>query len=102
MRVLLVVVAVMACAAAPVARLTPGQEKLLRDRPSSGVAEKTLEIELLVYGPWHRQVEETAGHLAHQNQMRGEWAKEAARRRTVLEARRRLDGEGHWRTTDAK
>src|SRR4051812_37443229 len=99
---LVVLAAGMAFAAAPPARLTAEQEKLLRERPWFGVDGKTLEIELRVYGPWHRQVERTADRLGDQYQARGKWAREADLRRIVIEARRRLDGERHWRAADAR
>jgi CHAT domain-containing protein/Tfp pilus assembly protein PilF len=91
-----------ALGAAPPARLTPEQVKLLRERPWFGVNAKTLEIELRVFGPWHRQVETTADRLGDVHQARGEWMQEAKYRRVVIEARRALLGEGHYRTVDAR
>jgi CHAT domain-containing protein/tetratricopeptide (TPR) repeat protein len=92
----------MACGAAPPARLTPEQVKLLRQRPWFVTNEKTLDIELRVYGPWHRQVEKTAESISNAHQARGEWAQEAKYRRVVLVARQALLGEGHWQTVDAR
>ncbi len=103
MRALLLVLAAgVAWGAAPPAAFTPEQAGLLRGRPWLGVSEKTLEIELSVYGPWHRQAERSARLLGDQYWTRGEWPKAAECRRVVLEARRRLDGEGHWKTVDAR
>jgi CHAT domain-containing protein/Tfp pilus assembly protein PilF len=104
MRALLcvLVLAAMVFGAAPPARPTPEQVKLLRQRPWFVTNEKTLEIELRVFGPWHRQVEKTADRLGDVHQARGEWMQEAKCRRMVLEARRALLGEGHWQTVDAR
>jgi CHAT domain-containing protein/tetratricopeptide (TPR) repeat protein len=63
---------------------------------------KVLDIERRVLGPWHRDTEQTADRLGDWRQERGEWAEEAECRRAVIDARRRLDGEGHWRTADAR
>jgi CHAT domain-containing protein len=98
----LVLLAGLASAAAPPAALTAEQVKLLRDRPWFGVGDKTLELELRVYGPWSRQAEKTAERLAQQHAEGQEWTKEAACRRVVLEACRKLDGERHWKTVDAR
>jgi CHAT domain-containing protein len=89
-------------AAAPLAKLTPEQVKLLRDRPLFGPAEKKLEIELRVFGPWHRQVEKTADVLSNAYQARGEWAKEAKYRRMVVDARRAMLGADNWQTVNAR
>src|SRR5262249_24486896 len=62
--------------AAPPARLMPEQAKLLCERPWFVVNAKTLEIELRVFGPWHRQVEKTAERLGNAHRARGEWEKE--------------------------
>jgi CHAT domain-containing protein len=91
----------LAYGAAPPARLTPEQAQLLRQRPWFGVNAKTLEIELRVFGPWHRQVEKTAERLGNAHQSPGEWAREAKYRRVVIEARRALLGDGNYRTVDA-
>jgi tetratricopeptide (TPR) repeat protein len=81
---------------------TPEQVKLLRERPWFGVTEKTLEIELKVYGPWHRQVETSAEQLGNIYRAQGKWEQEAKCRRVVIEARRALLGADHWRTVDAR
>ncbi len=103
-------------AAAP-ARPTPEQAKLLRQSRSLADAgakawmagrhadalaslETTLAIELRVVGPSHRRTEETAFRLGEALQLRGEWLRAEECRRLVLEARRRLHGDGHWRTAD--
>src|SRR5262245_38041626 len=96
------VLAGLALGAAPPGKLTPEQVKLLRQRPFLGVNEQTLEIELRVYGPWDRQIERTAARLGDYLQFRGQWAKAAVCLRAVLEVRKKLDGEGHWRTVDAR
>ncbi len=92
----------LAWGAAPPAAFTAGQRAALAGRPWVGVWPKTLEIELAVYGPWHRQVERTAERLGDTHRSAGEWAEEAACRRVVIAARVRLDGEGHWRVADAR
>ncbi len=73
-----------------------------RQAEAIAALEKALGLERRVFGPWHREVESSAGRLARLRQARGEWASEAEYRRAVLEARLRLDGEGHWRATDAR
>jgi CHAT domain-containing protein/tetratricopeptide (TPR) repeat protein len=90
------------CGAAPPARLTPGQAKVLAERPWFVTNGKTLEIELQVYGPCHRQPEKTAIRLGRQYWDQGDWAKHAACLRYVVEVRRKLDGEHHWKTVDAR
>jgi tetratricopeptide (TPR) repeat protein len=92
----------LACGAAPPTVPTPEQGKLLRERPWFGVTEKTLEIELKVYGPWHRQVETSAEQLGNSYRTQGKWEQEAKCRRVVIEARRALLGTDHWRTVDAR
>ncbi len=64
--------------------------------------EKALAIELQILGPWHRSVEVTAHRLATWHQARGEWRRSADLRRLIFESRRRLDGERHWMTVDAR
>ncbi len=117
--ILILVVAGMAVGAAPPAALTGKQATLLLRRTASWEAglrawkegrqaeaivalEEVLRIELAVHGPWHREPESTADRLGDWHQERGEWAKSAECRRVVIAARRRLDGEGHWRTVDAR
>ncbi len=115
----LVLAAGMMLAAGPPAKPTPRQEKLLRERGALWAAcrkflqegrqaelfaalEKVLQAEREVFGPWHRDTAATAEELANGHQRYGEWAKEAECRRVVVEALRRLDGEDHWRTTEAR
>jgi tetratricopeptide (TPR) repeat protein len=105
--------------AAPPAILMPDQMKLLRERNARWNAallawragkqveaiealEAALKIDLRLLGPWHRTIDGTANVLATAHRARGEWLKEAASLAVVLEARRRLDGEDHWKTTDAR
>ncbi len=119
MRAALVLAAVLGLGAAPRALFAPEQGRLLLERnrlsKSSWEAweagkhreafadmEKALAMDTSVVGPWHRATAALASTLAHMHQARGEWADEARHRRAVLEACRRLDGEGHWRTTDAR
>jgi CHAT domain-containing protein/Tfp pilus assembly protein PilF len=109
----------LACGAAPPARLTPEQVKLLRERnvlwdavvkawkagkqaEAITALEKVLRIERDTVGPWHRGTEKTADVLAFCYQARGGWGQEAKYRRMVIEARRMLDGAGHYRTVDAR
>jgi Tfp pilus assembly protein PilF len=109
----------MAFGAAPPARLTPEQAKLLRQRDALSEAgkrawqagkqaeaiaslEKALRIQQGLMGPGHRGTENIAGWLAYWHWARGEWGQEARYRRMVSEARRALFGEGHWRTVDAR
>src|SRR5262245_53374299 len=92
-RAAMCVMAGLALAAGPLPLLSPEQKEQLRQRPLWGVSEKALQIELRVYGPWHRQVDKTARRLAAQHAQRGEWDKAVECRRFVLEARRMLDGE---------
>ncbi len=116
---MLCVAALGTCAAAPPAMPTPEQGDLLRQRDAMWDAAmkawqekkhadaiatmgKVLRIEQALLGPWHRGTESTAESLGNSHQARGEWAKEADHRRIVIEARRRLDGEGHYRTVDAR
>jgi CHAT domain-containing protein len=118
----LLLVAVMAGAAfgaAPPARFTPEQWRTLlwrsrlwkaaeksfkegRHQEDIALIRMILEINLQVLGPWHRHTERTLSSLGNAHQDIGEWASEATCRRAVVEARRRLDGEGHWRTVDAR
>jgi tetratricopeptide (TPR) repeat protein len=88
--------------AAPPARLTPEQVKLLRERPWFGVTEKTLDIELKVYGTRHLQVEKTAQRLANMHKVRGQWKEEVKYRRVVVEACQALRGDRYFRTVDAR
>src|SRR5262245_31957145 len=64
--------------------------------------EKTLVIEMDLVGPWHRSTESTAHWLASCYEACEEWTQSARSWRMVLEARRRLDGEGHWKTAEAR
>src|SRR5262245_20284537 len=100
-RLMLCLLAGLSLGAGPPARLPPEQARSLRERPWFVVNEKTLDIELRVYGPWHVQVEGTANRLAERYSVLGEWAKEAKCRRVAFEARKRLDGEGHWRAVNS-
>ncbi len=95
-------VALLILNAAPPATLTPEQMKLLDSRPWFGVTEKTLEIELSVYGPWHRQVEDSAESLAGSNWFLDDWGGVAKCRRAIVASRERLDGPTHWRTLAAR
>ncbi|MGL4550763.1 MAG: tetratricopeptide repeat protein, partial [Gemmataceae bacterium] len=105
-------------AAAPPGRPTPEQETELARRepleqefaraaeagkPAEALkaGRAVLDIERRVLGPWHRDTEGTASSLGDFHQGRAEWPEEAEYRRAVLAARRRLDGEGHWRTDEA-
>ncbi len=87
---------------APPAKPTPEQAKHLRERPWFQTTPKTLEIELRVYGPWHRLVERTAEELAVQEAAAARWEQELQYRRVIVESRRVLDGERHWNTDDAR
>jgi CHAT domain-containing protein/tetratricopeptide (TPR) repeat protein len=119
MRSVLLVAALSCLAAAPPAKRTPEQEKLLRlregwekagfkawreGRPDEAfdLLGKILDVELRVLGPWHRDAEDTAKAIAWRRKALGQWDKEAECRRMILEMRRRLDGEGHWKTVDAR
>ncbi len=116
---LALVTAGVAWGAAPRAALTPTQMRLLDVRDAVGVAgmkaweegkkaeaiaalEKVLAHDLRLFGSWHRRTEETAGALGNVYEAQEEWAKAADRRRMVIEARRRLNGEDDWRTADAR
>jgi CHAT domain-containing protein/tetratricopeptide (TPR) repeat protein len=109
----------MAFGAAPPARLTPEQEKLLRERNALWIAsqkawkagkqaeaiaalEKVLELQQRVNGPSHRLTAVFAEYLGEVHQARGEWEQEAKYRRVRIEALRGLLGEGHYRTVDAR
>src|SRR5262245_43934798 len=91
-----------ALGAAPPLLLAPEQVRLLRERPWFGVNEKTLEIELRVYGPWHRQVEKTAVRLGNRHLANKEWKQAARCFGVAAEARLALDGAGHWGAVDAR
>jgi CHAT domain-containing protein/Tfp pilus assembly protein PilF len=107
------------CGAAPPARLTPEQVKLLRQRnalwnaglqawkagkqgEAIAALEKVLRIERDTLGPWHRDTETTADRLGDWHRARGKWEQEANYRCVVIEARRMLYGKGHYRTVDAR
>jgi CHAT domain-containing protein/Tfp pilus assembly protein PilF len=106
-------------ACAPPARLTPQQEQLLKQRnalwqqgqqawqqgkhaEAVNCLERVLDIHLRVLGLWHRATEGTAAQLAVWEAQCQHWEQVVGHRRRVLEARRRLDGRGHWRTVDAR
>ncbi len=120
MRATLLMLAAMALAAAPPAgpqnekqarmlrqqakRWASSQDAWAAGKHADAIAylEEVLRVEVTVFGPWHRETESTAKRLAEWLEARGEWGREAGYRRMVIEARRRLDGEGHWRTVDAR
>ncbi|MBY0232866.1 MAG: tetratricopeptide repeat protein [Gemmataceae bacterium] len=122
MKALRMVAAVLAAAmlaAAPPAKFTAEQIKTVRQwhelqkvgledwkagkrKEAMGPLGQALEIGLRLVGRWHRGTETTAFELGYAWQTLGEWEKEAECHRIVIEARRRLDGEGHWRTVDAR
>ncbi len=69
---------------------------------AAAALEEVLAIELQVFGPWHADTARTAEILARWRRDGGDWAREAERRRTALEARARLRGPGHWQAVDAR
>jgi CHAT domain-containing protein len=121
MRALLCVllVAGMACAAAPPAKLTPEQEDWRRQRNTQwaeglrawkagkqveaiAALEKSLATHVRVWGRLDRTTDIIADRLGDLHHSRGEWLKAAKYRRTVFESRRALLGADHWRTVDAR
>jgi tetratricopeptide (TPR) repeat protein len=109
----------MAFGAAPPARLTPEQMKLLSERNALWNAsqkawkagkqkeaiaslENVLELQQRVYGPAHRLTAVFAESLGNLHKARGEWEQEAKYRRVSIEALRGPLGVGHYRTVDAR
>ncbi len=117
-----VLVAGIAWGAAPSARkipLTPAQARLLHEqiverakglkarkdgKPDIAIAamEKALAATLRVFGPWHRHVEEIAGELASLHESNDAPGQVTKYKRLMLEARRGLYGERHWKTVNAR
>jgi tetratricopeptide (TPR) repeat protein len=109
----------MACGAAPPAMLTAKQEASRRQRNAHwaeglraweagkqaeaiAALEESLAVHLLVWGPLDRTTDIIAQRLADCHKARSEWEKEAKYGRMVLEARRALLGEGHYQTVNAR
>jgi CHAT domain-containing protein/Tfp pilus assembly protein PilF len=109
----------MALGAAPPARFTPEQVKLLRERTvlwKAGLKawkagkqaeaitalEQSLATNVRVCGLLDRITAIIIDRLSNWHQTRGEWAQEVKYRRMGIEARRMLYGEGHYRTVDAR
>jgi hypothetical protein len=64
--------------------------------------EKVLAVNADVLGPWHGVTATTALDLANMHQAIADWPGEAKYRAMVLEAQRRLNGNGHWKAIDAR
>jgi CHAT domain-containing protein/tetratricopeptide (TPR) repeat protein len=105
--------------AAPTAVPTPEQDKVLQEMvrlwraglkarkegkedEAIRLVKRALQKLLPLCGPYDDGIPILAGNLAAAHQRRGEWADEAECRRLVLVARGRLDGPGHWKTTNAR
>jgi CHAT domain-containing protein len=115
----LIVFTALALGAAPPPYLTPQQQKTLgelrelwqesrrlwragKQDAALAMLRKVLDAQSATIGPYHGATIETLTVLANMHQLRGEFTKEAEYRRAALEARKRLNGEAHWRTVDAR